>query len=340
MEASEHVQTLSQFLIKELPEKETLVDGLAYTNDIISLTGRRREGKTTLACNLGLALAARPTFLGYEVPKPRRVLMLLLEDDTRELQDKFKRMSFGLDTGDRLAIHTRDDFFADGISIDIANDRFKKRVAELYSEFRPDLVILDNLGHFISADYNNSPKMHQFLMLIFDLRRQFSAAHLILAHPRKRDKKGLTAKLHESPEEFFEECMGTSHFINTTSSLWGIERNRKTGKTYFVGGNQRLNGTEGTAMLELDDCGWFQLVSDYELNLCIAVNTETRQKAWGLFPNSPFNWTEARESARSVMSSNGSFNPWWRELKRLRLVLELPDGSFVKASPKSGKQAT
>ena len=60
------MSTLKEFLGKNLPKKEPLVDGLIYRRDNCTLVGRRRHGKTTLVSNLVLALTLpKPDFLGY-----------------------------------------------------------------------------------------------------------------------------------------------------------------------------------------------------------------------------------------------------------------------------------
>src|SRR5262249_60346667 len=66
-------QTLEDFLEKDLPPKEPLIEGVLYRRDTISLVGRRRHGKTTLIGNLSLALSLPLSdFLGYSIPQPFR----------------------------------------------------------------------------------------------------------------------------------------------------------------------------------------------------------------------------------------------------------------------------
>jgi RecA-family ATPase len=78
------MSTLGEFLGKNLPKKEPLVEGMVYRRDNCTLVGRRRHGKTTLVSNLVLALTMpRPDFLGYPIPEARRVAIFYLEDDPR-----------------------------------------------------------------------------------------------------------------------------------------------------------------------------------------------------------------------------------------------------------------
>ena len=62
---------------------------------------------------------------------------------------------------------------------------------------------------------------------------------MFAAHPRNRGQNALQP-LAKDRDAFFEQVMGSSHLINSTGSLWGLEREGDT--TVFVGGRQRANG--------------------------------------------------------------------------------------------------
>lgn len=124
--------------------------------------------------------------------------------------------------------------------------------------------------------------------------------------------------------------MGSSHFINSMGSLWGIERDEEIGRSYFLGGTQRLTGTQAAAQLELNDSGWFEVVSEFDTNFGLAVNTEKRRLAWSLLPGGRFTYMEGVNATKPALKSQGSFNPWWRELLRLGLVVPCADGKYVK----------
>jgi RecA-family ATPase len=89
------LETAADFLKKDLPKKEALIEGLLYRRDLVTLAGRRRHGKTALVLNLAMSLADpyyKNDFLGYRIAQPRRVLVYLLEDDAAELQDRLRVM--------------------------------------------------------------------------------------------------------------------------------------------------------------------------------------------------------------------------------------------------------
>jgi len=225
-----------------------------------------------------------------------RVVAFFLEDDAREIQDKLNSMSGG-SFGGRLAVYTRDDFFRDKIRMAVSSPPFRDRVKQICAQHRADLIVMDNLAHLIGADYNNSAKIHEVFSFTWELTR-LNASVIIAAHPRKRSKgDGMfnpNVTLRNSPEDFFEEVMGSSHFVNSCGSLWGIERNIETNRTDFLGGTQRLNGEQSLMLLEKSEDGSFRLVTDdWEESKRLALNTVPRRKAWELLPLGWFTYTDA-----------------------------------------------
>ena len=289
---------------------------------LLLLGGRRRHGKTTFIGNLSFALTLpRPDFLGFTISRPARVLAIFLEDDAGELQMKMTKMAKDGSADDRLALYTREDLSIARIPIDITNQRFTKFIIEKCKAHRPDLIILDNLAQFIGADYNNWKLIHRAMSFVWEPTRDFDAAVIIAAHPRKRDKKsdsfGQTAvSLRNDPEGFFEEIMGSSHFVNSCGSLWGIERNLDTNRTDFLGGTQRFNGQQSIMTLEKDEDDWLCRVSDLEINLPLVLNTRTRKQAWQLLPESPFSYSEGEKLVKPAMKSSSTFHAWFDECKR------------------------
>ena len=117
-----------KFLQRQIPPKEPLVKDLLHRRDLVTCAGRRRHGKTTFLINLCVAIASSNKFLGYEIPEHRRSLMLLVEDDPGELQEKLGRVTKGKDIQGRIRIVTREDFYEARIPIDIQKPEFKEAV--------------------------------------------------------------------------------------------------------------------------------------------------------------------------------------------------------------------
>lgn len=330
LDASFRRQTFDDFITKDFPPKEPLIEGILYRRDRVSVTGRGREGKTTLISNVALAGSmGRPHYLGFSIPKPFNVLCFYLEDDPGELQEKLRRMGKEAST-ERFHLYTIDDFFRWNIPIDVKDSRFREFVRKCCDDCKPDLIIWDNLAHLVGADYNNSKSIHELMMFMFRLEHDYNTATLIAAHPRKGSRLDndvplgarATPSLFSSPEKSFEECMGSSHFINTTGSLWGIERDHNTGQTRLILGAQRLTGGHTRTVAEKNDDDWFERIDDFKTTFGLVCTTEKRKQAWELLPeDGEFSQAEVRALVKKHLKSNGSFQPWWDELRRHSLVV-------------------
>jgi AAA domain len=328
--------TGEDFLNKELRSKEVLINNLLYRRDLVTLAGRRRNGKTSLVLNLAVALIDgfyREDFLGYKIPFPRRVLAYLLEDDAKELQDKLAGMigehEYELK---RLAIRTKDDFYPLGLKIDVSDKLFREYILKDVEQFKPDVVIFDNLAHFVGASYNNPNKMHEFGVFTFAVSNAGNCAVITAAHPRKQpsDSK-YKPSLAKNRDDFFDEVMGSSQFVNTTGSLWGIERTSE-GYSHFLGGTQRLTGSSSLSMIEMDNEGWFQVLNDPKAHFTAVVHTKKRKEAWSWLPEDySFTYTEAEELCKPILSSKAGFTSFWNDIKRTGLIT-VKNGGYVAAN--------
>jgi len=313
-----------EFLQRQIPPKEPLVKDLLHLRDLVTCAGRRRNGKTTFLVNLCVAMASSKEFLGYEIPEPRRSLMLLLEDDPRELQEKFARVVKERDTHGRIRIVTREDFYKAEIPIDIKSTEFRKAVSTMAEEHDTDLIVVDNLAHVIGARYSDPELIHLLMVEVYKWGKNFDCAVILAAHPRKEDMQN-PVRLDQQPEAFFETVMGSSHLVNSTGSLWGLQRCDSEGYSVFLGGRQRGDGQQGFTLIEKGDDDWFIVLPNILLSINLVINTPARKKAWMLLPDNPqtFSYTEGQEMVNPAMSSSSTYAAWMRDLRRHKLVLEV-----------------
>lgn len=318
-----------QFLERPFPPKTPLIENLLYARDRVMLAGRRRHGKTTFSVQLCWdAASGQLDMLGNLIPRPFRVLGIFLEDDAAELQGKFRAVKLDPRTTEgRLHIETREDFYRGNIPIDIAQAGFRDRLTALCDQHRPDLLLLDNLSFLIGADYNNPQKVHALMTFLAKVEMHYNTAVVIAAHPRKRgtDQKADPASLRTDPEAFFEQVMGTSHTINMTGSLWGLERNVQTNETYFLGGAQRTSSDYGSAQkIGLDnETGRYRLLGNTDERLGLVLTTIARATAWEKLPAGSFKYAAA-EGVSNL--TKGPFYTFWQALLRGKLIVPIVGG--------------
>jgi hypothetical protein len=325
-------QTLEAFLARTLPEKEPLAEGLLHKRDLVAFAARRRHGKTTLLANLAVAIAA-PTaeFLGYRIPEARRSLLCLLEDDQGDLQNMVRTLVGGRNLQGRIQILTRDDFREQRVPVEVRNPEFRGAIARAATAHRPDVIVLDNLAQVINAEYNDASRVNELMQFCYELARTHNAAVILAAHPRKEGEQPVS--LLDDPEHFFESIMGSSHFVNSTGSLWGLER-KEDAPSLFLGGRQRSEGNQGLTAISRDEHGWFEVVNEALVHLPNVLNTEQRVRAWSLLPTRPatFSYVEGQSAVRAALSSGSSWQAWWKECRRLRVIVDGGEaGKYTKA---------
>ena len=317
--------TAEDYLRREYPPKEPLIDGLIHRRDMIAFGARRRHGKTTLLTNMAVAMAV-PTaeFMGYRIPQRRRSLLLMLEDDPGEYQATLRKLVGDRELGGSIQVLTRVDFYQQDVPLDVRNGGFQSVVRRNAGLHEPDLIVLDNLAQVVNADYNDATKIQDLMKFCFKLTSEFDCAVLVAAHPRKQGDMPIS--LEDNPELFFESIMGSSHFINSTGSLWGMERQDSLGYSTFLGGRQRSEGSHGVSHIRRGDDGWFELINEASANLPLVVNTPVRQKAWRLLPDPPvtFGYREAEGIVKPAMAT-GTFAEWIKQCRRLGVIVDAGD---------------
>lgn len=324
-----------QFLERHIPPKEPLVKGLLHKRDLVTFAGRRRHGKTTFLTNLAAALALNSDpFLGYEIPEARRSLMLLLEDDPAELQEKLARILGQSGTDGRLRVVTRDDCHENHVPIDISRPEFRQAVEEVAAEHEPDVIVIDNLAHVVNARYNDAELIHQLVFQLYEWARAYDAAVILAAHPRKEDVSH-PVRLETDPEMFFETVMGSSHLVNSTGNLWGLQRHYDEDYAVFLGGRQRGEGQQAYTVIEKREDDWFKVLPRTVVTMDLLVNTQKRKEAWNLLPAHPqtFRYRQGQELVSSVMSSSASYANWMRDLRRHSLILD--SGNELQKNPEA-----
>lgn len=321
-------KTTLEFLKQKFAEKVPLIPGLLHKRDQVCFTGRRRNGKTQFLMNLALAGAERKEFLGIPIPEPFKTFLCLLEDDAGEVQEKLKRMN--INPNENVSWLTRDGFLEARIPINAKDSKFKEFIEDGIREVSPDLIVFDNLAHMIGAKYEDPSTVHDLMGWVYGLCKENNLAVIFAAHPRKlSESNGDFRRLSGNLSTFAEETMGTSHFINSTGSLWGIERDEDSGETIFAGGRQRAEGTSGEYVLLLDEQGWFKPTENIMRQFQAVCNTDKRNKAWLVLPSFPFGFTEGHNYAKRHIASTKAFTEFLKVAVDRGVLLKI-DGKYQK----------
>lgn len=138
--------TCGEFLAKQFPPREMLLDPILPKKSISMLFGPRGLGKTFMAMGIALAVASGDSFLGWTAPHPAKVLYIDGEMPASLMQDRVARAIKNLARPDlakeNLFILSADEI---GRSLpDLGSEDGRKLYAPLLEQL--DLIIIDNLS--------------------------------------------------------------------------------------------------------------------------------------------------------------------------------------------------
>ena len=106
-------------------------------------------------------------------------MLVLLEDDPGEYQSKLHAAIGPFDLDSNLVILTRDYFEERDILIDVKDEDFQTCIRDNAIAHAVDVVVLDNLGQFIGAEYSDPSRMHVAVKFLYGIARDANAAVII-----------------------------------------------------------------------------------------------------------------------------------------------------------------
>jgi|TARA_Y100000294_G_C8547859_1_gene333981 predicted ATP-dependent serine protease len=175
------------FYKESYPETDYLIEELLTTKSISVLSGDTGLGKSLIAHQVGIALAAGcDEILGYKIPKKRRVLYLNFELSMQELHQRHKLIADGLGCSDNLENFTFNRVINKSGIFTNSWVRIKETIKD---NDRFDLIIIDNLYASTNGDDESNIKLKLILANIFDVAGIYDNAVLLINHHRKHNEE-------------------------------------------------------------------------------------------------------------------------------------------------------
>ena len=164
------------------PQQQWLVDALWGRQAVGIIGGEPKCGKSFLALDLAVAVAAGvPCLRRFETDQPGPVLMFAAEDAGHIVRRRLQGIAAAADADfETLDIAVID---VPALRLDHRNDR--QRLEATVERIRPRLVVLDPLVRLHGVDENAVADVAPILGFLRDLQRRFESAVLLVHHARK-----------------------------------------------------------------------------------------------------------------------------------------------------------
>lgn len=174
--------SIEEFL-KEQEKVEWICDGLIAKKSIGFVVGLPESGKTWMLIDLAIQCARGGQWLGKFPVEKAKVLFVDQERFKGETQRRFKAV-IGATVSDFEDL--KDSLFircgtTTRLNLQPSFDAFRKELSEL----RPDIVIIDSLATFHTAEENNRKDIQVVLERVKELRNEFGCTFLFISHENK-----------------------------------------------------------------------------------------------------------------------------------------------------------
>jgi hypothetical protein len=234
-----------------IPKPEAVIEDLIYAGETGLVAGRPKVGKSRLVHQMALAVAGGHSFLGMPVPKPRRVLIVDLENRRWAVKDRLGRMSDG---GRAPGLFV---WCTDSLSADEVNST-AEGIAKLQGYIQrsdAEVVIIDPWRLWLGKDENNAEEVVRGLRALSSLRKFRPDLTIIIVHHVRKEKFDTPRNLLADPRLWADSVSGHHALSSHVDACYGLERQRDadTGEEWIAFGGIARNTEPRTILLEDDE---------------------------------------------------------------------------------------
>ena len=230
---------ISTFLSHKWAVSSILPEGLAV------FAGKQKSGKTWLALSLGHAVGTGAEFLGHKCTGGD-VLLLLLEDNPRRVQDRMRRM--GLPGSERVQIFNTwpgPGKTALAALVDWLEQAIKDGKA-------PRLIIIDTLKRFLGISSAKGDAYEKSVVQLMPLQQIALAAGttvLGITHERKDSRS----------DDWQDRITGSAGILSVADTIISLSRERDKPNALLRVTGRDVQDTEIVLTFQSDTCTWTTL---------------------------------------------------------------------------------
>jgi hypothetical protein len=201
------------FVDKLQSEVVQICDEILLEHGTSSISGQSNVGKSILAMQFSMCVAMGVPFLTFNVPKPKRVLLVQFEMMDAHIANRIEKCREAM-LGQYPSLH---DKYKDNLritsvdGIKIFTDQYDAIEGNLMAADPPyDVVVIDNLYSSGGANISKNDELTQLMSRIDTLRKEYRCAFMMVSHHKKLEEK--------RPLEH-SMVYGGSYFVNFLDNL-------------------------------------------------------------------------------------------------------------------------
>jgi RecA-family ATPase len=199
------------FINRFQDEVVQICEEILLENGTSSISGQSNVGKSILALQFAMSVAMGVPFLTFNVPRPRKVLLVQFEMMDAHMKTRVDKCMAGMMAQYPHKIGLlRDNLLITSMeNIKIFTDQYKAIEGNLMSgDF--DVCVVDNLYSSSGTQLHKNDALTQLMSRIDELRKEYQCAFMMISHHKKLEEK--------RPLEH-SMVYGGSYFVNFLDNL-------------------------------------------------------------------------------------------------------------------------
>ena len=176
-----------ELMTAPLPERQFVLEPILTNKSLALIHGPRGLGKSFFALSLAWAVASGNSFLGWQAPRPHRVLYIDGETPMSEMRERMRMLGSMPPTLRFMLADSQESGFPD-------LGHYQGHKSLIFSWKNPELVIFDSIASLVGTNNGRADRWHT--MQRFALwNRHHGRALLFIHHTNKRgQQRGSTTK--------------------------------------------------------------------------------------------------------------------------------------------------
>lgn len=316
-----------------------ICDEILLENGTSSISGQSNVGKSILALQFAMCVAMGVPFLTFNVPRPRRVLLVQFEMMDAHMSNRIEKTAKAMlgqypQHFERYKNNLR---ITSVEQIKIFTDQYQAIEGNLMAADPPyDVVVIDNLYSSGAANIAKNDELTQLMSRIDQLRKEYKCAFMMVSHHKKLEEK--------RPLEH-SMVYGGSYFVNFLDNLIQVANTGRHNQlkvfkiTKIRTENEFHEIPLGIFLQTEDDELYFQYKKPLPKNEAYwytdpEENTEERILKELETEGDNFTYKQMQDALKEVLNitSTRSVYKWLDKLTNMGYIAKIEKGHYVKCA--------